>query len=149
MEEEDFMQFIITTGIPYILEEWTNNKDAISASINTLTIPGGDHERYDLGIALAVENAYPGKLNCILLIGDGEIFYGSEPPPEEVYTSISNSTKGKTVVFTFGFDTFNEDVLQDIAEAGRGAFYIIDDPSNFGSYYLEIKENAINGIYNL
>ena len=136
----DYMQFIRSDTAPVLLNRWTNDKTAIRNSINSLTATGVD-ERYDLAVSLAVQNTMPGKLNVILLFGDGHIYSTGEPPKALLLTSIAASASyGNAVVYTFGIDNFFSEVnLREIAAAGRGQFYVIEEPDDFGTLYNVIK----------
>ncbi len=88
------------------------------------------------------------KLNVILLFGDGYIYGSGEPSPETILSAISSAThSGDAVVFTFGIAWFDEGNLIDIAEAGRGDYYFVSDPSKFGSIYNEVKRKTQEAIY--
>ncbi|MCP4129829.1 MAG: VWA domain-containing protein [bacterium] len=140
MTNDDYMQFIRSGETPVLLNSHTNNKTELTTSIEGLTA-SGDHERYDLAIDLALENSMENKLNVILLFGDGYIYYGDEPSSDQVLADISNSSiNGNGVVFTFGISGYDTTNLTEIAQAGRGSFYPVDDPSQFGSLYNEIKK---------
>ena len=143
MTTDDYMQFIRTGAPPVILSNWTNDTETISNTINNNLSFGGDTEYYAQAVEFAVDNSMEGKLNVILLFGDGAIEYSGQPPLDEVMSIIAQSTDiGRAVVFTFGIDIYNTAVLTEIAAAGRGEFYVVDDPSNFGLLYNEIKQIA-------
>lgn len=146
MKKEDFMQIIVTGTTPSTHQEWTNDADEIDASIDSISIPGGDDELYHEAVEYALEKSLDDKLQCVLLIGDGEIYYSSQPGETTVITSIKESTaQYQSGLFTFGFGSVNVDVLTDIAGAGDGEFYPVGNPEEFAEYYLLIKERVQEG----
>lgn len=144
MTSEDYMQFLITGSTPTIQVSWQNDTDLIKNSIDNL-YGSGTAERYDLAISKAVNNSYPGKLNVILLFGDGQIYSSGEPERDVVIAAVKRATNnGRAVIYTFGTTGANDYNLNEIATEGRGEYYnnlSASDPK-LGDIYDDIKKQA-------
>jgi len=111
---------------PRLLNAWTDDPDEIRESIEKLNVSGGN-EYYELAVEYAVEDAPEDVLHCIMISGDGIIYYTGRPDEATVLSSIRESVNaGNAVVVTFGIGTsYEEQVLKSIAQAGNGNFYQI------------------------
>jgi Ca-activated chloride channel homolog len=81
-----------------------------------------------MGCTLVADNYSASRLNRVLLLTDGLANAGIIDPQVLVKTAQEKAERG-IVTTTLGFGTyFNEDLLIDIANAGKGNFYFIQSP---------------------
>jgi Ca-activated chloride channel homolog len=81
-----------------------------------------------MGCTLVANNYSDSRLNRVLLLTDGLANAGIIDPQVLVKTAQEKAERG-IVTTTLGFGTyFNEDLLIDIANAGKGNFYFIQSP---------------------
>lgn len=85
-----------------------------------------------------VQNAYySDNINRVILLSDGLANQGVTDP-NEISRRVAEASRAGITVSTIGVGVnYNEDLMQSIAENGRGNYYFIEDPTQMTSIFTE------------
>lgn len=88
------------------------------------------------------KNLDPKNLNRVLLFTDGQANAGITSP-DQICSKVKDLAKAGISTSAFGVGlSFNEELLQAIADAGDGNYYYIESGADFSKLLLEEQENG-------
>ncbi|NLC06569.1 MAG: VWA domain-containing protein [Syntrophomonadaceae bacterium] len=123
------------------------NKDLLKRGVESL-YPGGCTNLsggFLKGFGEVKKYYQPERINRVLLLTDGMANTGVIEPGDLVKLTKEVATSGITVS-TFGLgDDFQEDLLKEMAEAGKGNFYYIASPDQIPSIF----EQELSGLLSI
>lgn len=115
------------------------NKAKAESLLNNLHANGGTdlHSGWKHGAELVCKHLSPSSVNRVLLLTDGEANIGIKDT--DTLSSHTNGLVGYNVsTSTFGVgDSYNEDLLQAMADAGDGQYYYLDNADNISASFNE------------
>ena len=116
----------------------TNKQRALQA-IQTLRAAGGTalHSGWKLGAEQVCNGMTPLSLNRVLLLTDGEANIGIKDA-DTLCSHVNGLSEHKVSTSTFGVgQSFNEDLLTGMSEAGDGQYYYLSDSDNISASFEE------------
>ncbi len=122
-----------------------DDDEALLAAINQLRAEGGTniHDGLAEAIDAVSEIAVEGMSNRVVLLSDGLATSGNTSANDILALAEDASELGIGVT-TIGMGTeFDVDLMRDLAEAGAGAFYFLEDPSAVEEVFVDEVETFL------
>jgi Ca-activated chloride channel homolog len=140
LEKEDYLSVVIYDSDVMVLVNSSpvNNKDLLRQRINSISSRGATNLSGGMleGFAQVKSNYDTKKVNRVLLLSDGLANEGVTSV-EELQRIVKSKFKEDGIALsTFGVGAdFNEDLMTNIAEFGKGNYYFIDSPDNIPTIF--------------
>ena len=123
--------------------------DAIRAAIDGLQCTGSTHldAGIELGYQVAARGFVGGAVNRVLILSDGAANLGSANP-DEILARVEASRKQGILcsVFGFGLGTYNDVMLETLANRGDGAYRFIDSEAEARRVFVDDLSAALQVI---
>lgn len=123
------------------------NKSAVQASVKAIrsggstNLSGGMLEGYNQVKSTKIEKA----VNRVLLLSDGLANQGITEPTELQKIVQSKFDQESMAISTFGVGSdFNEDLMTNLAEYGRGNYYFIDSPDDIPAIFKKELDGLLS-----
>lgn len=150
LSSEDYVSIISYEDGVQVVQEPTlaANKDEIIAKLNRINSGGSTFLSGGMikGFEAVKENFKENYLNRVFLLSDGLANEGITDEKELAHIASTWKQKENISLSTFGIGTgFNEDLMTELAEYGRGNYYFINEAKDIPSIF----EKEMNGLLSL
>lgn len=150
LSAEDYVSIISYEDGVQVVQEATfaTNKEEIIAKIKRINSGGSTFLSGGMikGFEAVKENYKENYLNRVFLLSDGLANEGITDEKELARIAASWKQNENISLSTFGIGTgFNEDLMTELAEYGRGNYYFINEAKNIPSIF----EKEMNGLLSL
>lgn len=122
-----------------------DDDDALIAAINSLRAEGGTNIHGGLAQAYdaVAEVAIAGMQNRVILLSDGVATSGNTSSSDILDLAEAAASEGIGLTTIGMGDSFDIDLMRDLAEEGAGAFYFLEDPSAVEEVFVEEVETFL------
>jgi len=140
LTDEDRITLVRFSNDSEVLAEFVGKDDPeLIMAINALA-PGGATNIYagiEAGYDAVYAHADPGFQNRVILLSDGQASAGIQSP-DAMLTLTETYARFGYPMTTIGMGTsFDVDLMRDLAEAGAGSFYYLENPNAVEEVFIE------------
>jgi Ca-activated chloride channel family protein len=127
VQYDDYAQVVVASTATDV-----EGKATLRRAIEGLTIGGSTnlHEGLVLGREEVRKGLVAGQVSRVILLSDGQPTVGVQDPAQITDEARSGADKGVRITSVGVGADYNEDLMEAIAEAGRGNYYYVEDTSS-------------------